>query len=303
MSVRIIDARAEIGDVVSELGEGPIWDARFDVLRWVDLTRGLVHSYSPARGQLPVLELGQDVGFVVPTGDDRLLAGVRDGFALVDLGGGAMTLELELESERPDFRMNDGKADPVGRVWGATIAMDGAQPAGVLYRLDADWTIEPQLTELTIPNGIGWSPDGSRMYFTDSTWGRIDVFAYDLETGAIADGRTFVEIPQEAGLSDGLTIDEDGCLWVALWCGGAVHRYTPDGRLDTVVRIPAGQATSCVFGGADGRDLFITSANIDLTERDRADHPRSGRVFTCRPGVVGLATTAFVPDLAGGARR
>jgi len=294
--VRIIDAGEQVCDVVCEVAEGPIWDGRFDVLRWVDINRGLVHGWSPAEGPQATIDLGQHVGFVVPEGEDRLLAGVRDGFALVELDGGAMTLVRPVEQDRPHFRMNDGKADPAGRVWGGTMGIDELEPAGALYRLDGDWSVEAPLTDLTIPNGIGWSPDGSTMYFTDSTWGRIDAFAYDLASGTATERRTFVEIPADAGLPDGLTVDEDGCVWVALWYGAAVHRYTPDGRLDTVVRVPAAQATSCVFGGTDGQDLFITSGQLDISEQARADHPLSGRVFTCRPGAVGLRTDAYAPS-------
>lgn len=294
MSVRIFDAREEVGEVVCEVAEGPIWDDRFDLLRWVDLNRGLVHGHDPVRGQLDPLELGQHVGFVVPTGSDRLLAGVRDGFALVEPDG-TMEIERDVERERTHMRINDGKADPAGRVWAGTMGIDDPQPEGTLYRLDRDWSVSRQLDELTIPNGIGWSPDATRMYFTDTTWGRIDVFAYDVASGEISDRRSFVEIPAECGAPDGLTVDEEGCVWVALWFGAAVHRYTPDGKLDTVVRIPALQATSCVFGGAGHRELFITSANLALDPRDLADHPRSGRVFTCQPGVAGLRTESFVP--------
>lgn len=294
MAVRIIDAREEVGDVVCEVGEGPIWDDRVDALRWVDLTAGLVHGHDAVRGQLPPLELGRHVGFVVPTGADLLLAGVDDGFACVGLDG-TTQLERAVEPRRPQMRINDGKADPAGRVWAGRMQIADPGPAGALHRLDADWSLTPQLSGLTIPNGIGWSPDGSRMYFTDTAWGRVDAFAYELATGALSDRRTFAEVPAEAGRPDGLTVDEEGCVWLALWTGAAVHRYTPDGRLDTIVRTPARQTTSCVFGGPDRRDLFITTASLGLTDQELADQPRAGRVFTCRPGVAGLRTDPFRP--------
>ena len=133
------------------------------------------------------------------------------------------------------------------------------------------------------------------MYYADTVWQRVDVFDYELATGAATGQRPFVELPPAVGQPDGLTVDAEGCVWLALWCGGAVHRYTPAGILDTIVRIPAFQATSCTFGGSDGRDLFVTSASYRLDPRDAADHPRSGRVFACRPGVAGLPTAAFRP--------
>ena len=294
MSTRIIEAREEVGDIVSEVGEGPIWDDRFGVLRWVDVDYGLLHGHDPARGPLPTLDLGQNVGFVVPLGDDALLAGLRDGFARIGLDGGIEIVHA-FHHDRPDMRMNDGKADPAGRVWAGTCNIGCDEPVGTLYRLGTDGSADARMTGLTIPNGLGWSPDGTRMYFTDTTWGRIDVFDYDVASGETADRRPFVEIPPALGDPDGLTVDGDGCVWIALWNGAAVHRYTPDGLLDTIVQIPALEATSCVFGGPDRRDLYVTSASRRLTERQWADHPRSGRVFTCRPGVAGLRTDPFVP--------
>jgi sugar lactone lactonase YvrE len=293
VSVRVIDAREEVGEVVCELAESPIWDDRFDLLRWVDLDRGQIHGHSAGGGQLPPIDVGQNVGFILPSGEDRLLAGLRDGFATVGLEG-QVELEVELEVERPQMRMNDGRADAAGRVWAGTMGIRNPQPEGALYRLDRDWTVTPELVDLTIPNGLGWSPDASTMYFTDSTWGRIDAFEYDLDTGSTGGRRACVEIPAEAGMPDGFTVDAEGCIWVALWCGSAVHRYTPEGRLDTVVRVPALQTTSCVFGGPDLRELYITSARLDMTEQQLADHPRSGRVFVCQPGVEGRPTQPFV---------
>ncbi|HVO53019.1 MAG TPA: SMP-30/gluconolactonase/LRE family protein [Solirubrobacterales bacterium] len=294
MNVRILEAREEIGDVVCEIAEGPIWDGRFELLRWVDLNRGLVHAFDPARGQLPSWQLGQHVGFVVPLGEDRLLAGLRDGFAVVGADG-RCELSLELEADRPWMRINDGKADPAGRVWAGTMGIESPGSEGTLQRLERDWSVRSELRDLTIPNGIGWSADAATMYFTDTSWGRIDAFDYDLERGALSGRRTYVELSRRDGQPDGLTVDQDGCVWVALWYGGAVHRYTPDGRLDTVVRIPALQATSCVFGGSGLRQLFVTSAAYGLTDTEREDHPRSGRVFVCDPGVAGLPTEAFAP--------
>jgi len=294
MSTRVLHAREEVGDVVCELGEGPVWDVRVDRLRWVDLLRGLIHSYSPSDGRSTLLEVGQPVGFIVPVGVGQLLAGLRDGFALI-ASDGTTTLECELERDRPYMRMNDGKADSAGRVWAGTMGSTELRHDGTLYRLNCDWSVDPQLRQLTIPNGIGWSPDGATMYFTDSHWNRIDAFSYDTATGEITDQRVFVDIPADLGAPDGFTIDEDGCVWVALWQGAAVHRYTPHGRLDTIIRVPAYLTTSCVFGGSDRRALFITSANAFLTERQQSEYPRSGRVFTSTPAPTGLPGNAFVP--------
>jgi len=293
LGVRRLSAREEVGEVVSQLGESPIWDDRFGVLRWVDINRGLIHGHSVAEGQLPTLEVSQHVGFTLPHGNDLLLAGLRDGFATVALDG-QVRLERELEIDRPHMRINDGRADAAGRVWAGTMGITDQQPEGALYRLDGDWSVTAEIEGLTIPNGIGWSPDSKTMYFTDTTSGRIDAFDYDLESGGIGEPRPFIEIPAEAGMPDGFTVDCEGCVWVALWGGGAVRRYTPAGELDAIVEVPAPQTTSCVFGGPDRRDLYLTSARLDLTEQQLAEYPRSGQVFVCRPGVEGQPTASFV---------
>src|SRR5262245_42287349 len=159
MTVRVIEATEEVGGTQCGLGEGPMWDDRFGVLRWVDINAGLVLGFSADEGDLDPIDVGQPVGFVVPTGGDQLLAGLRDGFALV--GPDGVCLALELERDRPEMRINDGKADPAGRVWAGTMRTDATGATGTLYRLDTDWSVTQQLTGLGISNGIGWSPDGA----------------------------------------------------------------------------------------------------------------------------------------------
>ena len=293
MAERTVEATEQVGDIACEIGESPIWDERFGVLRWVDIRAGKIHSYNPASGQLPSIQLNQQIGFIVPFGSEELLGGLPLGLAAIGLAG-EIAYKCSIDADRPRMRMNDGKADPEGRLWAGRMSADEPKPEGGLYRIQRDWTVDTQLARLTIPNGIGWSPDVSVMYFTDTTWDRIDSFSYDIATGQIADRRTFVEIPPEHGHPDGFTVDEDGCLWVALWCGAAVHRYTPEGHLDTIVRVPALQTTSCVFGGPDRRHLFITSARYRLTGTEAVSHPRSGLVFVCEPGSAGLQTDPFI---------
>lgn len=292
MSIRVLDARDELSEVVCEVAEGPMWDARSESLVWVDINAGLIHRHSSHLGQLDAIDVGQHVGFVVPCGASGYVAGLRDGFAFVGDEGTARVV-VDVQRAKTHLRMNDGKTDPAGRIWAGTMGIDDPQPEGSLYCLDTAGEMRVAVTGLTIPNGIDWSPDQRSMYFTDTTWGRIDKFDYDVEAGTISDQRVFVDVPRDLGLPDGLAVDDEGCVWVALWYGGAVHRYTPEGRLDTVVRIPALQATSCAFGGAAGDELYITSANQRLTPQEAIDHPRSGRVFVCRPGAAGPPARAY----------
>jgi sugar lactone lactonase YvrE len=189
--------------------------------------------------------------------------------------------------------MNDGACDRAGRFWAGTMALDERPGAGALYRLDRDGRVETMLRPVTISNGIDWTGDDRRMYFIDSPTQSVDLFDFDATTGAIANRRTFVRIPPDAGVPDGLTVDAGEGVWVALWGGGAVHRYTPDGALDCVVRLPVTHPTSCAFGGDDLRDLYITTAAIALDARERERQAHAGGLFRCRPGFVGREPNRF----------
>jgi sugar lactone lactonase YvrE len=181
-------------------------------------------------------------------------------------------------------RMNDGGCDPQGRFFCGSMAYGAAPGRGALYRLDPDHTVHVVHTDITISNGLGWSPDGTRAYYVDSGTQRVDVCSPDL-----AERRRFVEIPESIGTPDGLTVDAEGGVWVALWGGSAVHRYSPAGELDQVVQLPVAQVSSCAFGGEDLATLFVTTSAEGLNEPE----PGAGALFTVTPGVTGLPTLAF----------
>ena len=175
--------------------------------------------------------------------------------------------------------MNDGACDPQGRFWAGTMAHDESSGAGVLYRLELDGSCTTVLAGLTISNGIGWSPDGSVMYLSDSGTSRIDRFDFDAATGQIRGRRTIVEIAEPDVAPDGLTVDEHGDIWVALWGGAAVRCYSPVGSLLATVPLPVDRPTSCAFGGPDRTTLFITTARHGLDEAALARQPDAGHVF------------------------
>lgn len=278
--------RAEVAlDAHAEVAEGPVWDVKAGQLVWVDIPRGEIHRFDPTEGTDQVTQVGQPVGALALRARGGLLLAVRDGFA--ELADGKLTIIAEVESDRPENRMNDGKVDPAGRFWAGTMALDSAPGAGTLYRLDADSTVNTVLTGLTISNGIDWSPDGTTMYFIDSTPGTVTAYAYDQHTGAISDPRTVLEILPDDGMPDGMTVDSEGCLWVAIWGGSAVRRYAPDGTQLTSVELPATQVTSCAFGGAELRDLYITTASVGLSAAERAGQPHAGALFCVRTEVGG----------------
>ncbi|HEV3139391.1 MAG TPA: SMP-30/gluconolactonase/LRE family protein [Vicinamibacterales bacterium] len=293
--MRVVDASVAL-DARAELLEGPVWDPAAACLYFVDILAGRVHRFDPATNVCRAYEIGASVvsvGAVALTDSDDLVLAVRDGFARLNPATGAVSHIAGVEADRPNQRMNDGKCDPAGRFWAGTMALDETPGAGSVYRLDRGGCVQTMLGGVTISNGLDWSADARAMYYIDSPTRRVDVFDFDLASGAIAHRRPFVRIPDDHGIPDGLTIDADGCVWVALWRGGAVHRYTPDASLDAIVRVPTSCPTSCAFGGPDLRDLFITTAAMELSDREREEQPTAGGLFRCRPGVAGRAPHRF----------
>ena len=291
----VIDATLALG-AGAELLEGPVWDPNGRCLYFVDIMQGRVHRWLPRTDAPRTHEIRAEVGSVgavALTDRNDLVLAVRDGFARLNPRTGAVVTIAAVEADRPGQRMNDGKCDRAGRFWAGTMALDETAGAGSLYRLDPDGRVHEMLGGVTISNGIDWSDDAATMYYIDSPTRRIDMFDFDLASGAIANRRTFVRIPKQHGIPDGLTVDADGCVWVALWRGAAVHRYTPYGLLDTIVRVPTACPTSCAFGGSNLRDLYITTAAIELSDRERAEQPLAGGLFVCRPGPAGRAPNRF----------
>jgi sugar lactone lactonase YvrE len=276
-----------------EVGEGPVWLGSEQQLVWVDITRDLVHRLDPATNQTESIDVGQPVGAVAPRVTGGLVAAVQDGFGFIDATTGSLEIIAEVESENPDNRMNDGKCDSAGRFWAGTMAYDLTPGAGALYRLNTDRSVVKVLEDVTLSNGLGWSPDDTSMYFIDSATNGVDVFDYEPNTGNVRNGRRLINIPQELGMPDGMTVDSEGFLWVALWGGGSVRRYAPDGTPDHVIEVPASQVTSCAFGGKDLSELFITSATHELPEHEISRQPSAGALFRCRPGTTGMPAYVF----------
>jgi sugar lactone lactonase YvrE len=218
---------------------------------------------------------------------------MRDGFALMDPDTPQVELIAAIEPDLPGNLMNDAKCDGSGLLWGGTVASDETPHAGALYRLDADRSVTRVVDAVSCSNGLGWSLDRRLMYYIDSGEQAIDAFDFDDATGHVANRRRLVEIPTHDGIPDGMAVDAEGYLWVAIWGGGAVRRYTPEGRLDRVLEVPSTQVTSCVFGGDDLGDLYITSAAGGLSEQELARDPHSGSLFVHRPGVNGQPTESY----------
>jgi sugar lactone lactonase YvrE len=282
-----------VGEVTAMLGEGPYWVPEDDCLLWVDIPNGLLHrTYFPSTDTV-TLDLGA-VSAAFPAVGGGILTAGGNRLALhlpAERGGQWVTRVIAEVPAREAVRFNDAGVDPAGRVWVGSMHTDESQPLGNLYRLDGGGTLNPVVNGVTVSNGLGWSPDGTRLYYADSPTKKVDVFDYDPATGQAASRRVFADLSAFDGAPDGLTVDADGCVWVAIWGGGVLRRLAPDGTADAVVEVPVSQPTSCAFGGPGLTDLYVTTARVGLSDAELKDQPLAGRLLRLRPGPVGLPST------------
>ncbi|TXS47986.1 SMP-30/gluconolactonase/LRE family protein [Streptomyces sp. OR43] len=266
------------------LGEGPTWDPVAERLIWVDILSARIHTYDPADGRRTVMATEQHVGAAKPRAGGGLVVNLRDGIGLYDADGAFRWLVHDAE---PGRRGNDAAVAPDGALWAGTMRYDESETGGSLTRVAPDGTATRVLPWVACSNGTGWSPDGRLMYYIDTPTRRIDVF--DVDGHQVSGRRPFATVEEGAGYPDGLTVDAEGAVWVALWDGAALRRYTADGRLDRVVGLPVRRPTACAFGGRDLRDLYISTARTGLG----APHPLSGSLLVLPDVGRGLPGTAF----------
>lgn len=290
MAVRTLRASLLL-DARASLGEAPLWDAARRALVWVDILAGTVHLASADGTPRRLFDIGRPVGAAMPAATGGWLLADAHGFTTLSEEGAATPL-LEILADAPGTRFNDAKCDPRGRAWAGTIT-DGVPGSGVLYRLDPGPIATPALRGLTVSNGLGWSPDARTMWFADSAHPVIRGFEFDPDDGRLGAPRTGIDLRHTAGKADGLCVDDVGGVWVGVWGGGAVHRYAPGGRLDTVVEVPAAHVTSCAFGGPGGSTLFITTARAGRSPAELAAEPLAGGLFVVDPGVAGPPATPW----------
>ncbi|WP_300603797.1 SMP-30/gluconolactonase/LRE family protein [Niabella sp.] len=281
----------------SSLGEGPLWDLEQQCLWWVDIDAGKVHQYDMVHKVHKEIHAGQLCSAVVLCRSGRLMVTVKDGFAYLDVVSGTVDGFVPVEELLSDNRFNDGKCDPAGRFWAGTMDYrKGLPQAGSLYVLEKDRSVTKKLANITCSNGMAWSPDQNIFYYIDSPTYKVMAFDYDKATGAIGGGRTVVSIPESQGMPDGMTIDTEGMLWIALWGGAAVARYHPfSGACLSMIPLPVSNVTSCTFGGTDLTDLYITTAKAGPGKTDAAQQPLAGQVFVCKnSGARGIAPFKFM---------
>jgi sugar lactone lactonase YvrE len=268
-------------------GEGPFWDANNNRLLLVDMLAGAVVEVD-ADGGSRRHKLGTVAAAIRARRSGGYVLATENQFALLGPDLSEQTVLPPVFTD-PLIRMNDGGCDPQGRFYCGTMAYDETPGAGTLYRLDPDGSVHVTLREVTISNGLQWNRAGDTVFYADTPTGRVDSFTFDPASGAFTDRRTFTEI-SGGGHPDGMAIDEEDGIWVALWGGGAVHRYDWTGRLDLIVDLPVSNVTACAFGGPELKTLFITTSRQGL---DEDDQPEAGGVFRYEAGVRGAPQHAF----------
>lgn len=274
------------------LGEGPVWSVEEQALYWIDIKKPALQRWQPDTGEHKTWSLPAEIGcFSLRTQGGAILA-LQNGFHFFDFETGAVTAIADPEADNPRTRFNDGKCDRRGRLWAGTMDNEEVDfTMGSLYRVNPDLAITHIRGNVGVSNGLGWSPDNRRMYYADSPTRCIYVYDFDIETGAASNEQVFART--DKGVPDGLTVDSEGYVWNCEWDGWRVVRYAPDGRVDYILETPVQRPTSCMFGGADLCDLYITSASINLSDNERANQPHAGCVLRARTDTPGLPEPRF----------
>jgi sugar lactone lactonase YvrE len=274
-----------VSTTANDLGESPCWDSKAGRLYWIDAWRSQVHAFDPRSRQATCFDFGAalgglPIGSIAAREAGGLVGGVKGGFYQFDLEPCGARLIAAVEQDRPPTnRLNDGKCDRAGRFWCASVNTDHRTASGALWRLDPAGVATLMCDGLVVGNGIAWSPDDRRMYLADTFSGTVWQFDFDLATGALANRRPFTSTEFIRGYVDGAAIDADGCYWAALFGGGAVAQFDPDGKLMRHVALPVLNPTMCTFGGADLDILYVTSASRFLDEEQRRKQPLAGHLF------------------------
>lgn len=295
------DVLRVFGDTRCTVGESPVYDDRRGAFYWIDVRETpAIHRLDVATGTQSTWKMSEDIGSIVLASNDgneeRLLAGLRSGFAFFDCATATMTPIFDPEPDIPNNRMNDGKCDPSGRFWCGSADPESGTADGSLYVLGRDLKCQPVQGDFVMPNGMTWSADGATMYLADSRRGFIYAYDFDNRFATLGERRIFADLGAMPGGPDGATLDAEGCLWSAQFDGGCLIRYAPDGAIDRVVRMPVTKPASCAFGGDGYRELFVTTASRGLGDEALRAEPDAGRVFVLDVGVAGMPPVRFIPE-------
>ncbi|SDE09877.1 SMP-30/gluconolactonase/LRE family protein [Niabella drilacis] len=277
-----------------QLGEGACWDARRRRFLYVDIKGKKLGRLNPLTRQVEERLLDKMASAIIPVGDTgKYIVALQGSVSQLDFETGDLQTLVEIEKERSANRCNDGKCDAAGRLWFGTMHGDARAAEGALYRFDGS-SLRKMMDKRSVSNGLGWSPDNRTMYYIDSFDYNIRAYDFDVGSGVIANERVIVDIEAPEQVPDGMCVDAEGMLWVAIWGAGAVHRYDPvTGALTGKVIVPAPHVTNCAFGGKDMQQLFITTARDGLTGAQLEQYPLSGSLFIADTGIRGLEGFEF----------
>ncbi|MEK4439633.1 SMP-30/gluconolactonase/LRE family protein [Niallia sp. FSL K6-0077] len=282
-------------DAKAELGEGPCWDFRNNLLYWVDIEGKKVHMYNHISGKHKQIQLEREVSAIIPCSkkDTEFIVTLDNGFHLLNIETGQLEFMTDPEKELTRNRFNDGKCDAKGRLWAGTMSREDKKEAA-LYCLGKDGRCKEKMSDLTISNGMAWTSDNKYFYHIDTPTQIITQYEYELETGELGRAKQIIDFSEEEGFPDGMTIDSAGMLWVAHYGGGKVSRWNPDNgeKLEEIL-LPVPNVTSCTFGGKKLDELYITTARSGLDDEKLNEHPQSGGLFKVRLGIKGVKTYLY----------
>jgi len=276
------------------LGEVPRWHALENALYWIDALKPAVYRFDPVRQEVESWTPPEKLGSFAPSAGGGLIIAGRNGFALYDPRGGAFTRIADPEHKAAENILNDGRCDSRGRFWAGSMTRTMQRASGKLYRV-ARGRVDACDDGIWVSNGVAWSPDDKTMYFADSHVRAIFRYDYDVDTGAIGKRRLFADAKDRAGVPDGASVDADGFLWTAMFDGGCLARYAPDGRLDRTVPLPVSRPTACAFGGPDLATMYVTTARFRLAPDRLAAEPFAGGLLALDVGVQGLPEPLYAP--------
>jgi len=275
------------------LGEGPVWSQDEHALYWVDIHEKKLLRWDPLSNAIGFWKMPSEIGSFALRESGGCVVALKSGLGLLDFGNGVVTPICDVESDLPFTRFNDGKCDRQGRFWSGTMDQEFPNRRGSLYCLKQEEKLIKIRGNVGISNGLGWSPDNKKFYYTDSAIHTIYVYDFDSDNAQISGERVFVKTPENY-TPDGLTVDSEGYIWSAMWDGWKIVRFRPDGKIDMEVTLPVQRPTSCTFGGENLDKLYITSAMIDLTEAELKKQPDAGSVFCIELDVKGLADPKYL---------
>jgi sugar lactone lactonase YvrE len=279
--------------VSNHLGEGPVWHAEEQRLYWVDATNNCYLTFDYSTGKIELHDVGRFVISIAFCKNGKLLLATDSDLLHWDPESKQAEHVAAAPFDSSLVRFNDGRVDPAGRYFIGAMHYSEDKPFGGLYRLTATGDFSQVEWNIITSNGLGWSPDGSAFYYTDSIQKKIFRYDYDRDTGAIANRTVFIDSGNEQGVPDGFTIDAEGCLWSARFNGWTIARYDPTGKKMLELKLPVAKPTSCTFGGPDLTELYITTTRYGLDEAQLKDQPQSGDLFICHTGIRGQAEYFF----------